>query len=77
MLGLILKHTLFKGHPSSDKLDNPFMEFPWVTNDNSVHLCQGPASVYLELYFISMNIVSTQIISVSFITVLLNTLYKI
>ena len=53
------------------------MEFPWVTNDNSVHLCQGPASGYLELYYILMNIVSTRIISVSFITVLLNILQNL
>ena len=33
----------FKDFRPSDKFDNSNLIIPWVNNDNSEHLCQGPA----------------------------------
>ena len=32
-------NVCFKDFPPSDKFDNPYLIIPWVTNDNSEHLC--------------------------------------
>ena len=54
---IVVSQLDLKGHRSSDKFYNPFMKSPWVTNDNSVHLCKGPASgcILISIAFIYMN----------------------
>lgn len=43
-------------HHSSNKWDNTFSKIFWVTNENSVHKCQGYDSGCLVSYFNFMNI---------------------
>ena len=40
----------------SDKFDNPYLIIPWVTNDNSEHLCELMSGTFFRVFGTLLNL---------------------
>ena len=62
----------FKGTQPSDKFDNPSLINPWVTNDNSVHVCALESGTCFRLLGTVRLSLYNILLKISFVTLFYN-----